>query len=184
MNKPLKPVFEFLLPSLEEAKIDYWVFGGLSVAAYIGRFIRNNKDVDIFVKNIDFFKAKKLLDDLCRQNDFKVKSGSQKNGERPKIEIEIDTIERFSMIPIYQEGDMVIFKYNDGDQKYPNDILKKVERNISGFNFITSQDKFIKEMFINHIEVRPDKKNREKIMIDARAILSFDERFRLGFPVD
>lgn len=184
MNKLLKPVFEVLLPKLKEFKIDYWVFGGLSIAAYAGRFIRDNNDVDIFVKDIDFKRAESILDDLCRQNNFKIKSGSQKKDKRPKIEIEIDTIERFSMIPTYQEDGMVVFKYKDGDQKYHNDILKKVERNISGFNFVTPQNKFIKDMFINHIEIRPDKKNREKIKIDAGAILSFDERSRLGFPVD
>ena len=50
MNSELKPVFNKLLPQLVQAKIDYWVFGGVSVAAYTGSFIRDNKDVDIFVK--------------------------------------------------------------------------------------------------------------------------------------
>jgi len=30
-------------------------------------------------------------------------------------------------------------------------------------------------MFINHIKARPDKKKREEIKIDAKAILSFEE---------
>jgi len=34
MNKHLKPVFEVLLPGLEEAQIDYRVFGGVSMASY------------------------------------------------------------------------------------------------------------------------------------------------------
>lgn len=184
MNEHLKIVFEVLLPGLEEAQIDYWVYGGIGVAAHAGSFIRKNKDVDIFVRNTDFEYARSVLGDLCKQNNFKLKPDSQKDDERPKVEIEIDSIKKFSIIPIYQKDNVVVFKYKDGDQKYPNQILERVERNISGCRFFTSQDKFIKDMFINHIKARPGKKTREKIKKDAKAILSFEEFSALDWIVE
>ena len=183
MNGHLKPVFEVLLPEIEKAHIDYWVYGGVSIAAYAGKFIRDNQDIDVFVKDIDFENAKSILDKLCKQNDFKLRSDSRAT-ERPKIEIEIDNTERFSMIPIYEEGDKILFKYSDGNQKCPNQILERVERNISGNRFFTPRDKFIKEMFINHIKARPDKRERDKIKKDAKTILSPDELSVLGWTIE
>jgi hypothetical protein len=88
------------------------------------------------------------------------------------------------MIPVYQSGSATTFKYRDGDQGYPNQILEGVERNISGFRFFTSSDEFIKEMFVNHIKARPDKKERDKIKRDAKAILSLSELSALGWVVE
>ena len=184
MNEHLKIVFEVLLPGLEEAQIDYWVYGGIGVAAHVGSFIQKNKDVDIFVRDTDFEHAKLILGDLCKQNNFKLKLGSQKDNERPKVEIEIDNVERFSMIPIYQKGNMVVFKYKDGDQKYFDQILERVGRNISGYRFFTSQDEFIKDLFINHIRARPDKRTRKEIKKDAKAILSPEEFSALDWIVE
>lgn len=181
-NKKLRPVFEIILPRLEEAQIEYWVFGGVSIAAYARGFIRDNKDVDIFVKNTDFEKADLILHDLCSQINLKYCFTISE--ERPKLEIKINGIERFSMVPIYQENDKVIFLYENrygGNQEYPNQILKRVERDISGYRFFTPRDEFIKEMFINHIKVRPDKKNRSNIKTDAKAILTPEEYKELAF---
>jgi hypothetical protein len=182
MNDYLNPIFRIILPRIEENKIDYWVYGGISIAAYAGNFIRNNHDVDIFTREVDFKKTEIILEELCKQNNFELKPNCQKSNERPKIEIKIDGIERFSMIPIYPKNDIVIFKYKDGDQEYPKKILEKVERNISGFRFFTTQDQFIKDMFKKHILARPDKKKRKKIIKDAMAILNLEERASLGFP--
>ena len=184
MNEHLKPIFEVLLPGLEDTQIDYWVFGGISIAAYARKFIRENRDVDIFLRDTDFEQARSILDDLCSQNSFILKHGSKEADERPKVEVKIDGSERFSMIPVYQKDNTVAFKYKDGDQKYPTQILERVERNISGFRFFTSSDEFIKGMFINHIKARPDKMKREKIIKDAKAILNSEEQANLGFPLD
>jgi len=179
MNEYLKPVFQVLLPKLQKAKIDYWVYGGISIASYAGEFIRDNKDVDIFVRNINFEQAKSILNDTCNQYDYKLNLSVQI--DRPKIEVNIDGTERFSMIPVYQKDDAVVFIYREGNQEYPNEILEKVKRNISGYIFFTSQNKFIKDMFIEHIKARPDKKSRTDIIKDAETILNHDERLRLGF---
>jgi len=175
MNEHLEPIFNLLLPKLEENKIDYWVYGGVSIAAFVGKFIRENKDVDVFVKETDFEKARLLLDSLCEQNNLMLKL---KGNKRPKIEIKVNNIERFSLIPIYQKDNIVVFKYGNkygGDQKYPNRILKRVKRNISGYRFFTPQNEFIKEIFINHMKARPDKKDRPEFKTDAEAILTPEE---------
>jgi len=180
MNEHLKPVFEIILPRLEEAKIDYWVFGGVSIAAYAGDFIRKNKDVDIFVKEVDFQKAQSVLySTLCnlyKQMNIKLiyYFPALKNN-RPKLEIEIDKNEMFSMIPIYPKNNLVVFRYEDGDQEYSNQILERIERNISGYRFFTSRNEFIKDMFIKHIIVRPDKKDRPNIKKDGEAIFTPEE---------
>ena len=180
-NKHLKSVFEVILPDLEKAKIDYFVYGGVGVAAYAGSFIRENNDVDIFVRDADFENAKSLLDALCKRNGLQYIPGSQNEDDRPKAEVKINGVERFSMIPIYQKDSVVVFKYEDGDEVYSSQILEKVLRNISGFRFFTPRDEFIKNMFINHISARPDKKERDKIKIDARAILNPEELSSFGF---
>jgi len=184
MNEHLKPIFQVLLPRLEKAKIDYWIYGGISIAAYAGKFIRDNQDVDIFVKDMDFEQAKSMLVALCKKYNFKLKFSLQEGDKRPKIEIKIDNIKRFEMIPVYQKDNVVVFKYRDGNQGYPNKVLERVERNISGYRFFTSKNKFIREMFIKHIKVRPDKKKREKIIKDAKIVLKPDELSDLGFVID
>ena len=188
MNEYLKPIFEFLLTNLEENGIDYWVFGGISIAAYAGEFIRTNKDVDIFVKNADFENSKLILSDLCKQNNFELIYHPLKEvNERPKVEIKVDGEERFSMIPIYQDNAMVGFKYPDkygGNEGYPNNILERVERNVSGYRFFTPGNEFIKDMFINHIKARPKKKKREEYQKDAKAILSPEELSVLDWVIE
>lgn len=177
MNEHLKPVFKVILPRLEGAQIDYWVFGGVGVAACAGSFIReDNKDVDIFVRDTDFERAEAVLVDLSKLVGFKLEPGTHNEGERPKVEIKISGVERFSMIPVYEKDTVVIFKYNDGDQKYPNQILKRIERNVSDCRFFTSSDEFIKDMLIKYIKIRQcKKKNCDKIKKDAKAVLSAEE---------
>jgi hypothetical protein len=184
MNEHLKPVFQVLLPELEKAEIDYWVFGGISIAAYCGKFIRDNEDVDIFLRDADFKKAESILDSLCKKWNFELIYHPPKSNEKPKIDIKIGKHERFSVVPAYQGNNIVVLKYSDGNEEYSNQILKKVERNISGYRFFTPQDIFIKEMFINHIKTRPDKKKRGKIKNDAKAILSPEELSSLDWHLD
>ena len=103
--------------------------------------------------------------------------------KRPKVEIKINNIKKFSMIPVYQKDNGTLFKYDDGDQKYSNQVLERIRRNISGYEFFTSRDEFIKGMFINHIKARPDKKNRDKIKKDALAILSHEDFSNLNWYI-
>ncbi|MCF7836034.1 MAG: hypothetical protein K9M15_02845 [Candidatus Marinimicrobia bacterium] len=181
MNEHLKPVFQTVLPELEKTQIDYWVYGGVGIVACVGRFIRTNQDVDIFIKDIDFEKARLILEKLCKQHVFEF---SLIPSERPKIEIRINKNEIFSMIPVYQEENEVVFKYEKkwgDDQRYSDKILEKVERKILGYKFFTSKDDFIKDMFVRYIKARSDKIKRPKIIKDAKAILTKDKRLELGF---
>lgn len=174
MNEHLRPVFEKILPAIEQTGINYWVYGGIGVAACYGDFFRDkgNQDVDIFLVDNDFKDAKSILGKLCQKYGFELKCYDQ---ERPKVEITIDSHERFSMIPVYKECDNILFRYSDGDQRYSDKILRKLERNISGFKFFTPTDDFIRQMFISHIKARPDKIKRKKIIDDARHIFSEQE---------
>jgi hypothetical protein len=146
MNEYLKPIFKIVLPKIEQAGIDYWVYGGIANAAYNGDFFRINQDVDIFLMDADFEHAKSILYELCQHNNFKLKSYYRR--KRPKIKLIIDDIERFSMTPICHKNGIILFKHRAGDQEYPDKILEKIERNISGFRFFTPNDYFIKILLL------------------------------------
>ena len=185
MNKHLEAVFNILLPELERYGIDYWVYGGVSIAAYAGRFIRRNKDVDVFVKNIDYENAKLILEKLCIQNTFELIHKLPKNqNDKPKIDIKIKGRKRMSVIPVYQKNDIVEFKYPEGNEEYARQILEKVERNISGYIFITPPDDYIKKIFMKHIKARPDKKMRDSFQLDAMAVLNQNELNLLEWKID
>lgn len=162
MNEHLKLVFTLLLPKLDESGIGYWVFGGVSVAGVLGRFHRYNKDIDIFVKNVDFEDARSALESVCQNQVLRHHTVIDSETVRPKFEVfGGDGKEVFSMIPIYQKGDCVILRYPSqygGSQEFPIGLLEKEERNVSGYRFFTSQNKYIKELFIKHMKTRPDKK--------------------------
>lgn len=176
MNKHLECVFKLILPELEKMRIDYWVYGGIGVAAYAGKFIRENCDVDIFVKETDFQKAKSILDDLCKQNNYKLKPWESDKNSRLKLDIKIDKIERLSVVPVYLKSNIVKFLFGRGSEEYPSQILEKVERNLSGYRFFTPPDMFIKKLFINYLTSTGDKKNKPKIKdYDAKAILTEEE---------
>lgn len=175
MNEHLKPVFEILLPVLENSSIDYWVFGGVSIAAYKNEFFRKNKDVDIFVKEIDFQKTKLLLEKFCSKNIFKTIYSLPKNiNDKPKLNILLNK-EIMSVIPVYQKNNKILFKYRDNNEEYSIQILERVKRNINGYKFFTPKDKFIKEMFINHIKSRQDKKIKSYFIEDANVVLTREE---------
>jgi hypothetical protein len=194
MNEHLEFVFKNLLPKLEKAGIDYFVYGGVSIAAYVGKFIRNNKDVDTFVRDTDFDKAKSILKSLCKPNEkYKFKCYCpEKGNEKHKIDIKYDNIRYdnekiFSVVAAYQKNNIIEFKYSSkhgGNEEYSKQILERTERNISGYRFFTPPDRFIKEIFINHIKARPGKKKRESFQKDAIAILSSEERAGLDWDID
>lgn len=175
MNKHLEGVFKLLLPRLEKEGINYWVYGGVGIAAYIGRFIRENCDVDIFVKETDFQKTKSILDVLCKQNNFVLKVRKPLKNGRLKLDIIIDK-EKLSVVPVYLKDTIIEFKFWKGSVEYPYRVLEQVERNISGYRFFTPSDEYIKKLFINYLTSRPDKKNKPKIKdYDAKAILTEEE---------
>lgn len=179
-NAHLEPVFKTLLPELEKVRIDYWVFGGVGIAAYAGKFIRNNKDVDIFVKEIDFQKTTSILKDVCVSNGFELIPHAPQE-ERPKIDIKINGKELLSVIPAYLKDNSVMFKFGKVTDKHAPQILEKVKRNIDGNKFYTSSNKYIKQFFLNHLAARKDKIKRPEIKTDIEVVFTPDEQARYNF---
>lgn len=183
MNEHLKPAFE-ILTELEKAGIEYWVYGGIGVAASVGRFIRRNKDMDVFVKEDDFERAERALNLFCIENRFKLESDER--GVKPKIKIIINGKESLSLIAVYETVDSIIFKYRKkwgGDECYGRQLLERVERKISHFRFFTPPDQYIKEIFKNHMRARPEKKSRADYITDAKHILSSEDFAELSWKI-
>ncbi len=181
MNKHLESVFNILLPGLEKAEIDYWVFAGVGIAGCVGSFVRRNKDVDIFVKANDFKKAVLILEELCNKQDnlvFKERGVLKKEHyERPVWEVTDITIkdEIFSIVPAYVEGNAVKLVFGNGVKNCPDTTLEKVERNVSGYRFFTPPCKDIKEIFLYCFRHRNNWKIRDDVRKDAKAIFSSEE---------
>ncbi|MHC4229367.1 MAG: nucleotidyltransferase domain-containing protein [Planctomycetota bacterium] len=170
-NRHLEPVFQVLLPAIDEAGIDYWVYGGIGIAASAGEFLRDNIDVDIFVKETEFENTRLILKHSCNQNNFKLLNCKPlRRAHRPKFEIWTGKQEILSVVPVYIKDDIVEFRFLKGPEEYPLQILQKVERNISGYRFFTPPDEYIKKLLMNYLKARSDKRKGPKIQIDAKAI--------------
>lgn len=179
-NAHLESVFQILLVELEKAGVDYWAFGGISIAAYAGKFIRHNKDVDIFVKETDFQRTIPILKNICVSNGFELIPHTPQEG-RPKIDIKINGKELLSVIPAYLKDNSVMFKFGKVTDKHAPQILEKVKRNIDGNKFYTSSNKYIKQFFLNHLAARKDKIKRPEIKTDIEVVFTPDEQARYNF---
>lgn len=178
MNKHLEQVFNVLLLGLERSGIDYWVYGGVSIAGFIGRFIRENQDVDIFVREVDFDRVKANLNELCAKNNFQLREPVPLLNGRRKLEVIIDR-ERLSVVPAYIKDQKVILLFKRGAREYPMHLLEKIERNISGYRFFSPTNEYIKLLFLNYLTTS-SKKNKDKIKnFDSKYILTPDEYTRM-----
>lgn len=175
MNQNLEPVFKIVLPALEKEEIDYWVFGGIGIAAYADKFVRQNGDIDTFVRESDFEEARVILNDICELNDYQLVPHIPAKG-RPKLEIEVNGEEKFSVMPVYVENNTVKFVFGRVVNIYPLDVLNRIERNIDGNRFFTPTNEYIKQIFIDHLKDRTDKLTRPKIRIDIEAVFTHEER--------
>jgi len=176
MNKHLEPVFNVLLSGLENAGIKYWVYGGVAIAAYARKFIRNNQDVDIFVEEAEYNVAKSVLKKLCDRYNFRlIEQKPLSKTNRPKFDIKINGEERLSGVPVYLTNEGVELGFWKGIEKYSYQMLTPTERVISTYRFFTPPDEFIKKLFINYLTSRRDKMNKSKIKIDAKAVFTDNE---------
>lgn len=180
MNQHLNLVFKLLLPKLDEAGIDYWVFGGVGVAGIFSKFHRYNKDVDIFVKNVDFKNACSVIEAVCQNQEFKHYPPDPETA-RPKFEVfGSNKKEVFSIIPIYQEDYSVILRYPSrygGNQEFPINLLEREGRSILDYRFFTPKNEYVKKLFVKHMKTRPRKKlmTRPEYREDAELLLSPSE---------
>lgn len=180
MNEQLKPIFEIVIPRMQFEGILYWVYGGIANAAMVGRYYRNNPDVDLFVMEPNFKKVEEILQDVCKDNGWKICKTYLNS--RPKIEIFVfkkKWIERLSIVPAYLKNNLVELKFREGSGEYSQDILLQAKRNLDGFVFDTISDQFLKELFIEYLDSK--KKYPPKRIDDARKILTKDE-FKKYFP--
>jgi hypothetical protein len=182
MNEHLKPVFEIVLPKITSANISYWVYGGLGYASMVGQFYRSNPDVDLFVLDNDFQNVNNLLDNLCKDNSWKICKTFIRSG-RPKIELCIKEKERLSVIPVCKTGNSVEFTFREGSKEYPLEILTQVERHLGGYRFQTPQDSFLKTLLIGYLKSKKNYPNRKKRIEDAKHVLTTEE-FLKYFPTE
>jgi hypothetical protein len=91
-----------------------------------GHFYRRNPDVDLFVLDNDFQNVNNLLDNLCKNNSWKICKTFIRSG-RPKIEVYIKKKERLSVIPVRKTENSVKFTFPEGIKEYPLEILTPVE---------------------------------------------------------
>src|SRR5260221_6156092 len=120
MNEHLQPVFDIFLPALQDGGVPYWVYGGLSIAAHQGRFVRTagNKDVDAFVRETDFERAKVLLEEACRTCHFPPPR-DKAQGWRRKFEIKNSTgTALLTLVTVQVKDDVVIHLVGNKSQEY------------------------------------------------------------------
>lgn len=189
MNDHLKPAFS-LLAELDKACMDYWVYGGISIAAITGKFFRKNRDIDLFVKDVDFGKAKSFLErECCKHNLVPNYFPPKRATDKPKFELMPKGKQRrgshddlLSLIPVYRKDGNIVFRYPK-PEIYPVQILDRIERRIDDYRFFTPPDQYIKEIFKNHIRARPDKKAHPYYIADAKHILSSKDLAELDWKI-
>ncbi len=174
MNKHLKPVFYEILPALEKSNINYWVYGGVSVAAYAGKFIRCNGDVDVFVLENNFQAARKIMVNFCKEDSsYEEKACQLKNGWRQKSEIRKKGQEVLSIVSV-REVDKKVQHIVGGLRTYNLDLLNRIPRKIEDFRFWTPPDELIRLIFNDYIRYRsgpPKSTTKIKVKSDARIML-------------
>ena len=190
MNEHLEPVFRIFLTGLEESGIDYWVYGGIAVAALTGKFIRKNgnRDVDIFVKETEIDNARSILESRCYDQDliWNECRPLEKDGfSRRKLEVRKNQSQKdiLSIVPFFLGTNEVVLVFRNGVKKYPLDILKRVKREISGNVFYTPPNLYIRKIFKDTFQGKKNWKNRSEIIEDARVVLTHEE-FKQYFGSD
>ncbi|MBD3366015.1 hypothetical protein GF360_01585 [candidate division WWE3 bacterium] len=178
-NKHLKVIFETVMPSLENSGIEYWVYGGIALAAVQGHFYRNNEDVDIFVNECAFENAVEVFKNIEEVTGLGVKTDIRtlkRDGfERPKVELKKGKKELLSIVPMFEVGESYVLVFGNGSKKYNRNLVNRVERRISGYRFITPPNESIKKIFQDCLPSRINSKSKIKVKQDAQNILSTEE---------
>lgn len=187
LNEHLAVIFKEVLATLTNAGIKYWVFGGIGIAGIVGKFLRENKDVDVYILNDDFAKAESVLRQLVENHgdwdaDGWVLSYSMmKKTKRPKLELSIKGVERFSVVPVYKVADGVEFRVIE-TFKLPNEALIQELKSVNGFQFFSPPKEILLNLFrqlieryiVHYNKPKPIDEN-SRHLIDARAVFSKEE---------
>ena len=172
MNEHLKPIFEKVLPAIENLKIDYWVYGGVAVASMRGDWIRFNQDVDTAVMEKDFEKTAAILMNLAYINKWRTRVTDFRG--RPKLDLYPNIgQENFSLIPLYKINNQVEFKFGY-KIRLPESVMLREKRTIKNHSFFTFKDEYIRQLLMHYL--RHNKVGKEdKHIRDALEILDKDE---------
>ncbi len=187
LNEHLAVIFNEVLPALTEAGIEYFVFGGIGNAGLVGKFLRENQDVDVYVEEKEFSKVEPVLKRLCEKHGgwdadhWAMRYSVLKHNKRPKLDIYINDVERFSVVPVYPVSDGVEFRVIEVFT-LPKEALVQEERNINGYQFFSPPKEVLLIMFralieryIAHYNKPKPIDDGSKHLIDARAVFSEEE---------
>ncbi|MDP2860905.1 MAG: hypothetical protein Q8N98_04310 [bacterium] len=154
MNEHLKPVFEIILPALEQAGVEYSVFGGIGVAGMRQVFYRQNDDVDVCVSEKNFLAVGKILSSLARQQNWELKKDLRLVPGRPKYELSFigEKHNFFSVIPLFETPDGIEFKFYKNSLVFENDIWNRERQVIGNFSFYRFKNKYVKELCLAHVK--------------------------------
>lgn len=161
MNEHLTPVFEIVIPAIEESGIAYGVYGGVATAGINGAFVRLNPDVDVFVLRDDYETTIELVTALEGELGWTHYDAEPLKEKRPKREWSIvgKRHDIFSVIPVYPIGDKVQFIF--GVDLVPKNPLTQERRGIDEHSFVTPSVEFIRELFVH--KLRSGKLSEERL---------------------
>jgi hypothetical protein len=190
-NDQLAIVFGQMLPVLSAAGLPYWVHGGVGVAAVVGHFFRDNRDVDIYVRRHDFDDACRLLSEisckhaswaLTKAKPLRSKHANPLDEGRPKAEVFVDGSERLSVVPVYETEQGVEFR-PETVEILPADALVQVPRQLGEYRFFSASDAVIRAMLVSLIQERLSrgKDPRRRRWKDLEHLFTEAERASLGF---
>jgi len=183
MNEHLTPIFEAVIPAIENAGISYWVYGGIAIAGINGEFVRVNTDVDLIVLNEQYQAAIDLIEPLGRKLGWTFQDTNFRN--RPKREwFEYgNDKDLLSIMPVYKNDGSVRIIFQTSENDYPISLLTQQQRTIGTYVFFTPDKSYIKDLFIRNLKYliksgkfqdRPGL--RDKYEKDANVILNDEER--------
>ena len=183
MNEHLQPVFELIVPAIEEAGISYWVYGGVAIAGIKGEFVRRNRDVDLFVLDEDYKLTRDVIQRIAENVGWTFIDSNYRN--RPKRE----WFERghdkdlLSLMPVYKLDARVRIIFQTSTNDFPGSVLDRQKRRVERWVFTTPDNSYLKELFMRNLKyiVKVGKfadqpELRDKYEKDAAVMLSDQER--------
>ena len=177
-NQHLAVVFNEILPFLARAGIKYYVFWGVGVAGVIGKFIRENNDVDIYVLNEDFESVKKLLKNFVLfKKDLKLRTHKPLPvTRRPKFDIYniMRGKELLSVVPAYKTEGGVEFRVKTA-MVLPEHSLDQEPKTVMDFEFFSPPKDTIKAILKSLFVERPKELLGGKRRYDAMAVFTKEE---------
>jgi hypothetical protein len=172
MNEHLNPIFEIVLPTIEQAGISYWGYGGVATAGINGAYLRTNPDVDVSVMNDEYDKTIELVARLEKELGWSHKDAKEQRGRRKRDWFVAGRHRAiFSVVAVYpMDGGRVLFKF--GRDFIPNSPLTSEVRRIGNYSFVSPSVDLLKELLIaKSNEPKLLRQRIENLKIDARVFM-------------